>query len=77
MDPTTASYKRFWEPSYFTAMGLSLFAGTIATAITHPFEYLKTVIQFRSEGVGFRGKNSNYFSNLVWYHGYNPHKIFR
>ena len=48
MDPTTASFKRFWEPSYFTTMGLSLFAGTIATAITHPIEYIKTVIQYRS-----------------------------
>ena len=47
MDPTTASYKRYWEPSYIEALGLSIFAGTVATAISHPFEYLKTIIQFR------------------------------
>jgi len=62
MDPTTASFKRFWEPSYLTGLSLSLFAGTIATAITHPIEYVKTIIQYRSEGVGFRGYNSNHIS---------------
>lgn len=55
MDPSTAQFKRFWEPSYFQALGLSLFAGTVATAVTHPLEYIKTIIQFRSEAVGFRG----------------------
>lgn len=55
MDPSTAQFKRFWEPSYFQALGLSLFAGTVATAVTHPLEYIKTIIQFRSEAVGMRG----------------------
>lgn len=36
MDPSTAQFKRFWEPSYFEAIGLSLLAGTVATAVTHP-----------------------------------------
>ena len=55
MDPSTAQFKRFWEPSYFQAIGLSLFAGAVATAITHPIEYVKTVIQYRGEGIGLRG----------------------
>lgn len=55
MDISTASYKRFWEPNLFQTLGLSLFAGTVVSAITYPFEFFKTVIQFRSEGVGLRG----------------------
>ncbi len=55
-DPTLATYKRFWEPSYIQAISLSLFAGAVATTISHPIEFIKTVIQFRSEGVGLRGK---------------------
>jgi hypothetical protein len=34
---------------------LSLSAGAFATAITYPIDYIKTVIQFRSEGVGLAG----------------------
>ena len=67
MDPSTAQFKRFWEPSYIQTLGLSLFAGTVATAITHPLEYIKTIIQFRSEAVGMRGykgKQNNNFSNV-------------
>lgn len=64
MDPTTASFKRFWEPSYFQAIGLSLFAGAVATAITHPIDYVKTIIQYRSEGIGFRGYKGTKNNNL-------------
>lgn len=66
MDPSTAQFKRFWEPSYFQAIGLSLFAGAVATAITHPIDYVKTIIQYRAEGVGLRGykgtSNTNFSS---------------
>lgn len=64
MDPTTAQFKRFWEPSYFQAIGLSLFAGAVATAITHPIDFVKTIIQFRAEGVGLRGYKCNLQSYL-------------
>jgi hypothetical protein len=55
MDPTRASYARYWEPNIALSVGLSLFAGSVATAVTYPLDYLKTVIQYRSEGVGLRG----------------------
>ena len=55
MDPTTAQFKRFWEPSYIQAISLSLFAGAVATAITHPIDFVKTIIQYRAEGIGLRG----------------------
>lgn len=51
------SYKRYWEPSYLTAIGLSLATGALATTITYPLEYVKRIIQFRAEGVGIRGTN--------------------
>lgn len=56
MDPSKAAYSRYWEPNMFQALGISLLAGTAATAITYPLDYLKTVIQFRSEGVGLPGE---------------------
>ena len=55
MDPTRAWYKRYWEPNLLQTVGFSLVAGAVATTITHPIEYIKTVIQFRSEGVGIIG----------------------
>ena len=57
MNQAAASYKRFWEPNLVETMTLSMFAGTIATALVHPIEFLKTVVQFRAEGIGFRGYN--------------------
>ena len=36
MDPTAASFKRYWEPNFFQTLGLSLATGAIATSITHP-----------------------------------------
>ncbi len=60
MDPTKASYKRYWEPGFLQTMGLSMLAGTIAVSLTHPIEYIKTVIQYRSEGVGIRGYRSTH-----------------
>lgn len=50
-----ASYKRFWEPNYPLVLGLSLATNALATAITYPLNFIKTVIQFRSTGVGLRG----------------------
>jgi len=55
MDPSRASYARYWEPNMFQSVGLSLFAGSLATAVTYPIDYIKTVCQFRSEGIGLRG----------------------
>jgi hypothetical protein len=48
--------------------GISLTAGTISTAISHPFEFLKTKIQVYNEGIGIRGKRLN--------QGYNMYKVF-
>ena len=48
MDPSAASYKRYWEPGFFEMLGLSLFSGTVATAVTHPMDFIKTVIQHRA-----------------------------
>jgi hypothetical protein len=50
-----ASYKRFWEPNYPLALTLSLATNALATIVTYPLNFVKTVIQFRSTGVGFRG----------------------
>lgn len=55
MDPSRATYARYWEPNVLTSVGLSLLAGAAATAVTYPLDYIKTVIQYRSEGVGLRG----------------------
>jgi hypothetical protein len=51
------SYKRYWEPDYLTAISLSLTTGAFATAVTYPLEFIKTVVQYRNEGVGMRGNN--------------------
>ena len=59
MNTLAASYKRYWEPSYLQATGLSLIAGTISSFATYPLEFIKTVIQFQSTGVGFRGRRGN------------------
>lgn len=56
MDPSRAQYSRYWEPNILQSVGLSLLAGSLATAITYPLDYVKTVIQFRSEGIGFAGE---------------------
>ena len=56
MDPTRASYARYWEPSLVQTFGLSLLAGTVATAATYPIEFIKTVTQYRCEAVGLRGE---------------------
>lgn len=54
------------------SVGLSLLGGTIATAVTYPMDYLKTVIQFRSEGLGLRGERWK-----PWTLGYNPFAILK
>lgn len=48
MDPSKAAYSRYWEPNLFQTLGFSLFAGAVATTITYPLDFLKTVIQYRS-----------------------------
>lgn len=55
MDPTKASYARYWDPSLIQTFSLSMVAGAIATAATYPMDYIKTIAQFRSEAVGLRG----------------------
>ena len=57
MNYIAASHSRYWEPNLAQVFGVSMLAGTIATAVTYPMEYLKTVIQFRSTAIGFRGHN--------------------
>lgn len=49
-----ASYKRYWEPNIFTTLGLSLSVGALVTTVTYPLEFVKRIIQLRSEGVGIR-----------------------
>lgn len=55
MDPTRAWYKRYWEPNLLQTVGFSLLAGSIATTISYPIDFIKTVIHYRSEGIGFPG----------------------
>lgn len=62
MNVSLASYKRYWEPNFGQMLGLSLFAGTVATAVTHPIEFIKTVIQHRAELIGLRGYKGNFNS---------------
>lgn len=47
---------------------ISLFAGTISTVLTHPFEFLKTKIQVYNEGIGIRQKRTSM--------GYNMYRVF-
>lgn len=56
MDPSKAAYSRYWEPSFLQTIGFSLLAGTVATTLTHPLDFIKTIIQYRAEGVGFPGE---------------------
>jgi hypothetical protein len=56
MDPSRAEYSRYYEPNLFLTVGLSLFGGALATAVTYPIDFVKTVIQFRAEGLGLRGE---------------------
>lgn len=56
MDPSRATYARYWEPNILVSLGLSTVAGAVATAVTYPLDYLKTVIQYRAEGLGLRGE---------------------
>lgn len=55
MDPSRATYARYWQPNLFVQLGLSTVAGAIATAVTYPIDYIKTVSQYRAEGLGLRG----------------------
>lgn len=55
MDPSRATYASYWEPSLLVSLGLSTVAGAVATAATYPIDYIKTVAQFRAEGLGLRG----------------------
>lgn len=48
---------------------ISLTAGAVATAVTHPLEFLKTKIQLCNEGVGPTNKGTAF--------GYNSARLFR
>jgi hypothetical protein len=45
----------------------SISVGAVATAVAYPLEFVKTRIQFRSEGIGIR--------NYSLQAGYNPFKV--
>jgi hypothetical protein len=59
------SYKRYWEPGFFTSMSLGLGVGAVATTASHPFEYFKTKVQLRAEGIGMRQKGLEMGVNFV------------
>jgi hypothetical protein len=48
-----ASYDRSFEPNHLQLQAFSLVAGSLATVISHPFEFLKTKTQVVTEGIGF------------------------
>jgi hypothetical protein len=48
---------------------ISLTSGALATAISHPFEFLKTKIQIYNEGIGIRQKGNSM--------GYNANRVFQ
>ena len=60
MNTKSASFKLYWEPSYAQYISLSLATGTIASFLTYPLEFIKTIIQFQATAVGFRGKRGKY-----------------
>jgi len=64
MNTFAASYKRYWEPSYSQFLGLSIASGTIASFLTYPLEFIKTVIQHQGVGVGFRGRRGRLLDYL-------------
>jgi hypothetical protein len=64
MNTYAITYKRFWEPSYLQNTTFSLIAGTIASAITYPMEFLKTIIQFQSTAIGFRDRKCKDIFNI-------------
>lgn len=64
-----ASYKRYWQPSTVETVSSSLVVGALASFVAYPFEFIKTRIQLRSEGIGIRGRNLAA--------GYNPWNVFR
>lgn len=51
-------------------LSISVLASAVATTLTYPFDFIKTIIHFRNEGVGIRHKRSH-----LW--GYNPHRILQ
>lgn len=55
MNNHALSYNRYWEPSLLQATSISLIAGAVASWATYPAEFLKTVMQFQGQAVGFRG----------------------
>ena len=58
----------FGEPSYWQTSKLTLGAGLVSTALSHPFEFIKTRIQVINEGFGVRGIRLTL--------GYNPYRVF-
>ena len=55
MDPSRATYANYYSAKMETSLGTGLVSGAIATAVTYPIEYVKTVSQFQSNAIGFRG----------------------
>lgn len=64
-----ASYDRRDSTPVTTALISSLSAGTVATVISHPFDFLKTKIQLYNEGIGLTGRRFNL--------GYNMYTVFK
>lgn len=63
------SYKRYWEPSTLEAISSSVTVAALFTSLLQPFEFVKTRVQIKAEGLGIRQINL--------YGGYNPNKAFR
>ena len=61
MNNFALSYKRYWEPSYLQATSVSLVAGAVASWVTYPAEFAKTVIQYQATGIGLRGRRGTTF----------------
>ncbi len=64
-----ASYDRRNQPNYAKMMAVSVAASTVSTALSHPFEFLKTKIQIYNEGIGITGKRLDM--------GYNMYHVFK
>ena len=65
MDISPVQCRKYWEPNYLQTISLSIVSGSVATLVTHPLEFLKTVVQFKTEGTKTYGESGNSSINSV------------